>query len=188
VKFRSLILISVTFVLLGISLHNYNLASLLPAVEKSEATMESFDFRNVPTRVTTESGSLIYCPGGKQSSDCSWDAESVWNNWVKRTLSPDAEKVRQQLLIDRVSIERVGIFPFFGVLNQSKARYLDHVDAWISYTESFAKCDNIQCYNSIPKTNNVSPSFKIAEAFFLDSLWISDLPSLKTRVRNIFQS
>ena len=163
------------------------MARLLSPIEKSETTMEQFSFREVPSRVTNDAGNFVYCLGGKLDSRCSWDAETIWNDWVKNILSTDAEKIRQQLMIDRVNIERVRMFPIFGNLSDAKKRYLDHVDAWISYTESFARCEDVSCYNNIPKTNNVSPSFRIAETYFLDSLWISDLPSLKERVKVIFK-
>jgi hypothetical protein len=186
VKFKPVIISVVMVGILSIPLHNFNLGKLLSSVEKSESTMEGFIFRDVPTRVTNEAGTLVYCLGGKLSSDCSWDAETVWNYWVENILSRDAEKVRQQLMIDKVNIERIDIFPLFGNLNDAKERYLDHVDAWISYTESFARCENILCYNNIPKSNNVSPSFRIAETYFNDAIWIVDLPNLKDRVKIIF--
>lgn len=170
-----------------IALHHNSLNSLLSAVEKSEATMESHSKINAsaPKETLMQNGSRQYCLGGIEGRDCSFDPSIPLNRWIKDYLNENAGSTRDALLVDKFDIESVYIFPFFRRLNAARDLYLDHVDAWERLLGTRAICGNYdECFNKLDETR---PTFRIANKAFLDSLWFFDSKKQKERIDEIFR-
>lgn len=170
-----------------IALHNNNLNSLLSAVEKSEEVMEAHSNINkdFPSATVMRNGSEQYCLGGVEGRECSFDASKPLSYWIRNYLNPNAGSTRDSLLINKFEIEQVSIFPFFRKLSTARNLYLNHVDAWESYLKNRATCNNYDaCFR---ETNEITPTFKIANKAFIESIWIFDSKNNKERISEIFE-
>jgi hypothetical protein len=188
VKFRISIIVLPLLVLAALPFfHNHQLGSLLFSVETSEATMESHAkvYDEAPKETLMSNGSRQYCLGGVEGNECSFNIADPMNYWIRNYLNENASTTRENLLVDRYEIEKVTLFDFFPKLNSARDLYIKHVDAWVKYLENRATCGSYsECFN---KTNEISPTFRIAKSAFLDSMWPTDSENLEKRINGIFE-
>jgi hypothetical protein len=187
-KFKISIIILPLLVLASIPFfHSKQLGSLLSSIEKSEATMESHlkVYDEAPKETLMSNGSRQYCLGGVEGNECSFNIADPMNYWIRTSLNGSASTTRENLLVDRYEIQKVILLGLFPKLNTARDLYIEHVDAWVKYLENRATCNSYnECFN---RTNEVTPTFRIANRAFLDSIWPTDSESLEKRINGIFE-
>ncbi len=187
-KFRISIIVLPLLVLAALPVfHNHQLGSLLSSVEKSEATMESHAkvYSQVPKETLMSNGSRQYCLGGVEGDECSFNIADPVNYWIRNYLNSSASTTRENLLVDRYEIQKVTLLGLFPKLKTARDLYIEHVDAWIKFLDNSATCASYsECFE---KTNEITPTFRIANKAFLDSIWPTDSENLEKRINRIFE-
>lgn len=146
------------------------------------------DLFAAPPKLTQMSSGWKYCLGGDQYGRCFWDASEATSYWLSEYVNKKAEKVRQQLTIDRYQIEQTSILPIYSGVDNARGIYLKHVDAWIEYLEEFSSCmDYAKCVENT-KVNNVTPTFLIAKGAFFKASWMTDAQNVEKRIQEIFEN
>jgi len=169
VKFKiSIIVLPLLFLATLPFFHSKQLGLLLSSVEKSESTMESHVkvYAQAPKETLMSNGSRQYCLGGVEGNECSFDIANPMNYWIRNYLNASASSTRENLLVDRYQIQRVTLLELFPKLKTARNLYIEHVDAWVKSLENRSTCVSYsECFN---KTNDISPTFRIANRAFLD--------------------
>ena len=181
-KFLILIVIIISTFILDLGFSNKYLTEILSSVEKTEAIMEDFS-ASVRLRETGRPG----CFGSENVGRvyCGSDID----NWVRDKVYPNAKKSRIDLEVETFKLNQIRTGFLGNEFEGALQTYTKHANAWLDYLKGIEKCLDYSCYYAeVYKPNDISTTFRVAEAGFSSVIPLIDFFDSERRIKDIFKN